>query len=165
MGTNNEIPLLARGKYWQELALGMGGRTLRRTVTEADLVNFISVTGMLEAIFIDAEYPHGAIAGRVVPAALTQCFIEGMLFQTAIQAVGLALLEISTKAHKPVLVGDSIWALVETMEIKPTSKYHRAIVTSEVSVHNQRDELVLSYQVKRLVAGDPRQASAATASA
>lgn len=165
MSTNTEFPIFGRGKYWQELALGINGRTLRRTVTEADLVNFISVTGMLEAIFIDAEYSDGAIEGRVVPAALTQCFIEGMLFQTAIQAVGLALLEISTKAHKPVLVGDTIWALVETTEVKPTSKNNRAIVTSQVSVHNQRNELVLSYQVKRLVAGNPAESSLAAASA
>ncbi len=40
----SKIPLMARGKYWQEIELGLAGRTLRRTVTEADLVNFISVT-------------------------------------------------------------------------------------------------------------------------
>src|ERR1700736_3378958 len=114
------IPLMARGKYWQEIELGLAGRTLRRTVTETDLVNFISVTGMLEAIFIDAEYPHAAIPGRLVPAALTQCLIEGMLFQTVIQGTGLALLEVALKAHSPVRVNDSVWATLETLEVKPT---------------------------------------------
>ena len=151
----DNTPLIARGHYWQELQLGLIGRTLRRTVTETDLVNFISVTGMLEAIFIDAEYPHAAIPGRLVPAALTQGLIEGMLFQTIIQGTGLALLEITTKAHGPVRVGDSIWATVETLEIKPTSKKNRAIVTSDVKVFNQQGELVLSYVVKRMLAGRP----------
>jgi len=149
------IPMMSRGKYWQEIELGLSGRTLRRTVTETDLVNFISVTGMLEAIFIDAEYPHAAIPGRLVPAALTQCLIEGMLFQTVIQGTGLALLEVALKAHAPVRVNDSIWATLETLEVKPTSKNNRAIVTSDIKIYNQRDELVVSYVVKRLVAGRP----------
>ena len=152
------IPLMARGRYWQELEVGPMGRTLRRTVTETDLVNFISVTGMLEAIFIDAEYPHAAIPGRLVPAALTQGLIEGMLFQTIIQGTGLALLEIATRAHGPVRVGDSIWATVDTVEVKPTSRRDRAIVTSDVKVFNQHDELVLSYVVKRMLAGRPDEA-------
>jgi 3-hydroxybutyryl-CoA dehydratase len=149
------IPMMARGKYWQEIELGLAGRTLRRTVTETDLVNFISVTGMLEAIFIDAEYPHAAIPGRLVPAALTQCLIEGMLFQTVIQGTGLALLEVALKAHAAVRVNDSVWATLETLEVKPTSKNNRAVVTSDIKVYNQRDELVVSYIVKRLVAGRP----------
>ena len=156
--SETNLPLMARGFYWQELKLGVMGRTLRRTVTETDLVNFISVTGMLEAIFIDAEYPHAAIPGRLVPAALTQGLIEGLLFQTIIQGTGLALLEIATKAHGPVRVGDTIWATVETLDVKPTSRQNRAIVTAAVRVFNQRDELVLSYEVKRLLAGDPVRA-------
>jgi len=153
--TDDRFPLIGMGHYWQDLAVGPVGRTLRRTITETDLINFISVTGMLEAIFIDADCPFSAIPGRIVPAALTQALIEGMLFQTLIQGVGLALLEINTKALRPVFVGDSIWARVETLEIRPTSQHNRAVVASEVLVQNQRDETVLSYQVKRLVAGWP----------
>lgn len=149
------LPVLGKGPYWQDLAPGLVGRTLRRTITEADLVGFIGVTGMTEAIFIDAAYPGAAIPGRLVPAALTQCLIEGMLFQTLIQGVGLALLEIHTRAHAPVRVGDSIWATVEIAEIRPTSKANRAIVTQEVTVMNQEGARVLSYTVKRLAAGRP----------
>jgi 3-hydroxybutyryl-CoA dehydratase len=147
------LPVFGKGPTWEDLAPGRVGRTLRRTVTEADLVNFIGVTGMTEAIFIDADYPGKAIPGRLVPAALTQCLIEGLLFQSVIQGVGLALLECHLKALAPVRVGDSIWATLDILEIKPTSKNNRAVVTSEVTVYNQREEAVLSYTVKRMVAG------------
>ena len=147
------LPVFGKGPTWEELAPGMVGRTLRRTVTEADLVNFIGATGMTEAIFIDADYPGKAIPGRLVPAALTQCLIEGLLFQSVIQGVGLALLECHLKALAPVRVGDSIWATLDILEIKPTSKNNRAVVTSEVTVYNQREEAVLAYTVKRMVAG------------
>jgi acyl dehydratase len=144
---------LSQGAYWQDLVVGQRFQTLRRTVTETDLINFISVTGMLEAIFIDATFEGAAMAGRAVPAALTQGLIEGLLFQTMIQGTGLALLELSLRAHKPVLVGDTIWALVTVTGIKPTSKNNRAVIDSKVEVFNMRSELVLSYDVKRLLAG------------
>lgn len=153
MSQFDSLPVFGKGPTWEELTPGVAGRTLRRTVTEADLVGFIGVTGMTEAIFIDADYPGKAISGRLVPAALTQCLIEGLLFQSVIQGVGLALLECHLKALAPVRVGDSIWATLEILEIKPTSKNNRAVVTSEVVVHNQREEPVLSYVVKRMVAG------------
>jgi 3-hydroxybutyryl-CoA dehydratase len=159
--TYENIGQAGRGAYWQELQVGQKLRTFRRTITEPDLVNFISVTGMLEAIFIDVSHV-GAISGRVVPAALTYSFIEGFIFQNMIQGVGLALLEVSMKAHAPVRVGDTVWAVVEVKDICPSCKHNRAVVTSEVCVFNQNDERVLSYAVKRLLAGDPCRSSAST---
>lgn len=153
MSKFSELKVMGLGRHWQDLEVGMVGRTLRRTITETDLVNFISVTGMLEAIFVDAEYPGRAIEGRLVPGALTQCLIEGLLFQSVIQGVGLAMLEMTTRALAPVRVGDSIWATLEILEVKPTSRNNRAVVSSEVVVYNQHEEAVLSYKVKRLVAG------------
>jgi 3-hydroxybutyryl-CoA dehydratase len=144
---------LGQGVVWQDLLVGQRFETLRRTITETDLINFISVTGMLEAIFIDAEFEGSAMKGRAVPAALTQGLIEGLLFQTMIQGTGLALLELSMRAHKPVCVGDTISALVTITEIKPTSRSNRAVIDSRVEVFNQSREPVITYDVKRLLAG------------
>ena len=150
----NEPPLIAQGRHWQELPVGWIARTARRTITEADLVAFISASGMLELIFIDAEH-GGAMGGRPVPAALTYCFIEGMQMQSLVQGTGMALLEVNTKVIAPVRVGDSVWATIEVQSVKPTSRHGRAVVTFKVSVRNQRAEEVMIYEVKRLVAGRP----------
>src|SRR3546814_17722297 len=65
MSTNdNTITELGRGAYWQDLHVGQRFRTLRRTITETDLINFISTTCMLESIFIAAEFEGAAIDGR-----------------------------------------------------------------------------------------------------
>lgn len=154
MSELESVPLVGRGKYWQELKLGEKVRTYRRTITETDLVNFISVTGMLEVIFIDTTYA-GAVAGRLVPAALTYGMIEGFIFQTMIQGVGLALLSVSIEAKAPAFVGDTIWAMVETTGIKPASKGNRAIVDCAVTVYNQAEAVILTYTVRRMLAGDP----------
>ncbi len=103
---------LGQGYYWQDIEVGQVFETFRRTVTETDLVNFISTTGMLEAIFIEAGYEGGAIQGRPVPAALTYALIEGFILQTMIQGTGLAMLELTQKIHGPVVVGDTIRATV-----------------------------------------------------
>ena len=147
-------PLLGRGFFWQDLAVGQCFSTFRRTITETDLVNFISVTGMLEPIFFDTAY-QGAIAGRPVPAALTYTLIEGFLLRTLVQGTGLALLDMSQRIHAPVRIGDTVWARVEITEVRPTSRSGRAVVRSTVTVINQRDETVLTYDVKRLQAGRP----------
>ena len=158
------VPQLGRGYVWQDISVGQRFRTFRRTITETDLVGFINVTGMLEAIFIDADYGEGAITGRPVPAALTYTLIEGFILQTMIQGTGLAMLELTQQIHAPVLVGDSIAATVEVTAIRPTSKSGRAVVDSLIKVYNQREVCVMTYTARRLLAGRAG-ADAATRSA
>lgn len=153
MSDKDTLPLLGQGFHWQELRVGQAFRTYRRTITEADLVAFIGVTGMLEMIFIEAEGASTGIGGRPVPGALTYTFIEGFILQTMIQGTGLAMLELTQKIHAPVRVGDTIHAVVTVIGIKPTSKGNRAIVDSDIQVYNQRDELVMTYTAKRMLAG------------
>lgn len=145
--------LLGQGYVWQDLLVGQVFRTFRRTITETDLVNFISCTGMLEAIFIEEGYEGGAIAGRPVPGALTYTLIEGFILQTMIQGTGLAMLELTQKILHPVVVGDTIHAEITVTDVRPTSTKNRAVVTSDIRVFNQRGQEVMTYTAKRLLAG------------
>ncbi|MFC4277803.1 MaoC family dehydratase [Achromobacter aloeverae] len=151
----SQPPLLGQGYYWQDLKEGQRFHTFRRTVTETDIVNFISVTGMLEAIFIDTTYAHGAIRGRPAPGGLTYGLIEGMLMQTMCQGTGLALLEVHKKMLGPVVAGDTIWAEVEVTGVRPTSRQNRAVVTSAITVRKQDGTAVMEYTAVRLLAGRP----------
>lgn len=147
------MKLVGWGHHWQDIKVGERYRTINRTVTETDLVNFISVTGMLETIFIDATFEAGSIKGRFVPAALSYTLIEGLQCQTFFQGTGLALLEVEKKVLKPVMVGDTIHGEIEILAIKPTSKGNRAVVTSMNDVVNQHGEKVISYKAVRMMAG------------
>lgn len=150
----SEPTLLGAGFTWQELKVGQKFRTFRRTITESDIVNFISATGLLEVIFIDTTYQHGAMKGRPVPGALTYSIIEGFMMQSMVQGTGLALLEVHKKMLSPVFAGDTVWAVVEVTDIRPTSKGNRAIVTSKVDVKNQDGVDVMTYTVVRMLAGE-----------
>lgn len=152
-----DMPRLGQGYVWQDLRTGQCFRTFARTVTETDLVNFIGVTGMLEAIFIEDGYAGAAMAGRPVPGALTYCLIEGLILQTMIQGTGLAMLELQQKIFAPVVVGDTVHAVIEVTGIRPTTRSGRAVVSSRIDVWNQKQQPVMSYLAKRLLAGrDPQ---------
>ncbi len=150
----SEPTLLGAGFTWPELKVGQRFRTFRRTITESDIVNFIGATGLLEVIFIDTTYQHGAMKGRPVPGALTYSIIEGFMMQSMVQGTGLALLEVHKKMLSPVFAGDTVWAVVEITDIRPTSKGNRAIVTSKVDVKNQDGVDVMTYTVVRMLAGE-----------
>ena len=150
----NTIPTLGIGFTWQELAVGQKFKTFRRTITETDIVNFITVTGMLEAIFVDTTFSKGAMQGRPAPGALTYTLIEGMVLQGMAQNTGLALLEVHKKILQPVIAGDTVWAEIEVTGIRPTSKNNRAIVTSKIDVKNQHGIDVMTYTAVRMMAGE-----------
>ena len=107
------------GLCWDELEVGYQFRTVGRTITEADLVNFINATGMTEVLFTDTEFlkEHAPMAGRVVPGALAYTFAEGLLVQSTMQHTGLAFLNTSTATSMAVLA----WVGIEWLHGgKPT---------------------------------------------
>jgi len=147
------------GFYWNDLSVGDKFKTLNRTITEPDIVNFIGVTGMVETLFTDLSFSaeHGVMQGRVVPAACTYTIIEGLLCQATMQTTGLALLEIEKKVLKPVFAGDTVHAEVEVTAVRPTSKGNRGIVTTTNDVFNQRGDKVITYRAVRMMAGRPEE--------
>jgi acyl dehydratase len=146
---------LGLGFTFEDLSPGQRFRTINRTVTETDLVLFTGMTGMLESIFIDHTFgaDKGAIEGQFVPAALSYSLIEGLLCQSMIQGTGLAMLDLKKQVLAPVRVGDTIHGEVEVLSVRPTSKGNRGIVVSRIEVKNQRQEIVISYEATRMLAG------------
>lgn len=146
------------GFYWDELETGQKFKTLNRTITEPDIVNFIGVTGMVETLFTDlsfGDHGGGVMGGRVAPAALTYTIIEGLLCQSTMQTTGLALLEVEKKVLKPVFAGDTVHAEVEVTAVRQTSKGNRGIVTTRNDIINQDGETVITYKAVRMMAGRP----------
>ena len=143
------------GFYWNDLKVGDTFKTIGRTVTEADIVNFIGVTGMVEVLFTDMEYlqAHGPMKGRVAPAALAYTFAEGLLIQATMQHTGLAFLNMELDVKGPTFAGDTLHVECEVIEVRPTSKGNRGLVRTFNKVMNQRGETVLTYNPLRMMAG------------
>ena len=149
-----EIQTVGYGLTWEDYTVGERYKTLGRTITEADIINFIGVTGMNEVLFTDHTFTIGvAAAGRAAPAALTYSLIEGIICQYLIQGTGLAMLELQKRILAPVVVGDTVYAEIEVLSVRKTSKGNRGIVKTRNDILNQRGDVVITYQATRMVAG------------
>lgn len=148
-----EMKLLGMGPFWNDLAVGDRFRTVGRTLTETDLVNFVSLSWLTEELFTNTEDRENmAIAGRVVPGALVYACAEGLLLPM-IQGTGLAFLNATLDVKGPTFVGDTIHVEVRVSEVRATSKGNRGLVRTDNEVVNQRGETVLAYNPLRMMKG------------
>lgn len=153
----DDLKPLGHGLYWQDMPVGRRYKTFGRTITETDLVNFISCTGMLEVIFTNEVYrqTESLIKGRLVPGALVYTIAEGLTIAGTIQGTGMAFLGMQLDVKGPTFVGDTVHVEIEVIESRETSKPGRGLVRTTNAVINQRGETVLVYTPIRMQKGRP----------
>jgi oxepin-CoA hydrolase/3-oxo-5,6-dehydrosuberyl-CoA semialdehyde dehydrogenase len=139
-------------KYFEDLAIGDSLLTHRRTVSEADIVNFGGISGDYFYMHFDEiaakESPFGKrIAhGYFVLSAAAGLFVEPKP-GPVLANYGLDTL----RFVKPVGIGDTIQARL-TAKRKIDKKKDQGVVAWDVEVTNQNGELVASYDILTLVA-------------
>lgn len=148
-----DVKLLGIAPFWDDLSVGDRFRTVGRTLTETDLVNFVNLSWLTEELFTNSEDRKSmAIKGRVVPAALVYSCAEGLLLPL-IQGTGLAFLNATLEVKGPTFVGDTIHVECTVAEARKTSKGGRGLVRTENKVVNQNGETVLAYNPLRMMKG------------
>ena len=148
------IETVGLGIHWEDLPVGRKFKTVGRTVTEADVVNFVSVTGMLEVLFTNYEFlkQESDIKGRVSPGALVFCIAEGLLTQATMQHTGYAFLNMQYDIKGPVVAGDTIHVECEVIESRRSnSRPNRGLVRTRNRIYKQDGTLVLEYTPLRMV--------------
>src|ERR1700730_1706946 len=108
------------GFCFEDLPVGRQFKTIGRTVTEADITNFVNCTGMVEVLFTNLEFlaHESDFNQRLAPAALVYAFAEGLLVQSTMQHTGLAFLHMELNVENPVFAGDTIHAECEVVEAR-----------------------------------------------
>ena len=142
------------GLYFEDFSPERHFRTLKRTVRETDLVNFTTLCGFFESLFIDQTYVEAETNfGRsIVPGALSLAFAEGLSILSGIlHHTGLAFLGLEMEIRTPVFIGDTIGVEIEVVDRRETKKPDRGIVTFFHRVTNQKGDVVLEYRVKRMI--------------
>ena len=142
------------GLYFEDLPVGRQFKTIGRTVTEADITNFVNCTGMVEVLFTNTEFlaHESDIKGRPAPGALVYCFAEGLLVQSTMQHTGFAFLHMELTVESPVVAGDTIHAECEIIEARRSkSRPGRGLVRTRVRVVKQDGTTALVYTPLRMV--------------
>ena len=143
-------------KYFDELAVGDALVSPRRTVTEADIVNFAGVSGdyfyahMDEIAARDSLFEKRVAHGYFVLSAAAGLFVD--------PAPGPVLANYgleSLRFVKPVYPGDTIQATLtvkqKTAKEKREGQVAQGVVAWDVEVKNQTGELVAVYTILTLV--------------
>ena len=158
-GETGHLAAMARqGHFFEDFSPGRRYTTGRRTVSEADHVNFTTACGFFEPLFMDREYvaretPYGK---PIVPGALTFSLAEGLTILSGIlHGTGMAFLSVELTVDRPVFIGDTVRVEIAVLERRETRKSDRGIVTFAHRVINQDDETVMHYTVKRMIRRTP----------
>ena len=130
--------------YFDEVEEGLRVTSARRTITDADVMNFAGVSGDFnplhtDDIFVREETPF---RGRIAHGLLGLAIGSGLRSDLDAWLV-LAYLTASRDFVGPIYPGDTIWVEYEVTEKRASrSKPDRGVVTLAVELKNQDGEVV-----------------------
>jgi len=144
MTTNK--PLMNRtGLYFEEYEVGQTIQSAGRTVTEADVVAFASLSGDWNSIHTDREYAAGQFFGqRVAHGLLGLSIASGLAVRLGfMEETVLAFREIgSWKFSQPIFLNDTIHLEAEVVELKSMPRLNGGQVTLKIELVNQKGTVV-----------------------
>lgn len=147
----NGMDIVGMGKPWEEMPVGYKYRTVSRTISEADLVQFISATGMIEVLF--TTQPKDG-SPRLIPAALIYSYAEGLLINSVIQGHGMGFLNMTMDIKGPTYVGDTIYVECEVIESRESKgRPGAALSRTRNRIIKQDGTVVMEYTPLRLIRG------------
>ncbi|MBN1424673.1 MaoC family dehydratase N-terminal domain-containing protein [Candidatus Fermentibacteria bacterium] len=150
-----------RGLFFDEFEQGLSILTPRRTISEADIVNFAGLSGDFNPLHMDEEFarttPHG---GRIAHGMLSAAVSSGLAALTGIfDGTVVALLEVDARFVGVVRAGDTVQLELEFGAKKKAPQGDSGLVVLKTTLRNQRSEVVSEGKWKLLVrcAGAPSQ--------
>lgn len=140
---------------FDDFEIGMRIRSHGLTITESHIIQFAGLTGDFNPIHVNAEFAGKSIfKERVAHGLLTLSAAIGQ-FAQLIAGTTIALLEVNSRFHKPVKIGDTIYVESEVMSKVPSNKYNGGVVILKHDVKNQLGELVTSIETTLLISNGP----------
>ena len=147
--------MMTHGKHFEELHVGDRFVTARRTITETDVIQFVTLVGFIEPLFLDLEYieRESLFKRRIAPGSLVFAYSEGLVVQTGlIHGTGMAFVGLDKMALKlPTFVGDTIHVEGEVIGTHAGKRPDAGRVTWRHAVKNQKGESVMALEVTRLM--------------
>lgn len=144
-------------KYFEELEIGDTLVTHRRTITEADVVNFACLSGdHFYAHMDDIAARESIFEQRVAHGYLVLSAAAGLFVDPAPGPVLANYGLDNLRFIQPVHLGDTIRAKLTcrrktAKDPRPDDRYPQGIVAWDVEVTNQDEELVATYTILTLV--------------
>lgn len=134
----------ARGLYFEEFEIGDEVVSSGRTITEADVVAFASLSGDWNPMHTDIEYAKTGMFGqRVAHGLLVLSIASGLAVRLGfMEETVLAFRELTWKFSRPVVIGDTVRVRAVVHQRKAMPRLGGGAVVFDISVLNQCDEVV-----------------------
>ena len=132
------------GLHLEDFFVGQSWVTPARTITDADLVNFAGLSGDFNPLHTDEEFARQTqFGGRIFHGPGVFSVAIGLESRLGIkEGTAIAFLGMSWNLRRPVHIGDTIRVEQRVAAVRPSaSKPDRGVVTFDVLVKNQRDEV------------------------
>ena len=127
---------------------------MAKTVTEADVILFAGVTGDFNPAHVDDEYARRSrFGGRIAHGMLSAGLVSAVLAMK-LPGPGTIYLSQSMRFTRPVMIGDTVTARAEVVEVIAAKRRVRLATTCR----NQRGETVLDGEALVMVPDDDPKA-------
>ena len=139
-----------RGIFFEDFQVGTRIVTTGRTITEADITNYVCLSGDFLPIHIDHEYCKTMPYGRpIAPGHLALAVAAGLLCQRGMSTnTVIALLGMDKwRIFLPITAGITLRVDQVVTHSRPSSKPGRGIVAWERKILDQDDQVVQSMDV------------------
>jgi acyl dehydratase len=149
------------GKYFEDFEVGEEYISPARTVTESDVVLFAGLTGDYNPLHTDEEFAKGTVfKKRIAHGLLGLSIVSGLVMRLGVfDGTIIAFLGLDWKFTGPIFIGDTIHFRMKIAEKRETSKPDRGILIREVSLINQRDEVVQKGTMTIMMKRKPQEAT------
>jgi acyl dehydratase len=143
-------------RWFGDFVLGERFVLPSRTMTDAIFLAFQAASGDNHPVHYDVEYCRARGMPQMLAHGL-QTLIQTApgagLFPYLIEDSLVGFLEQSSRFHKPVYVGDTLYPALEVEELTP--KRTTGVIGLKSTVHNQRRELVLDGAMRFIIRMKP----------
>jgi acyl dehydratase len=140
-------------RYFEDLDIGDGFETPGRTITEADVVSYATISGEQDVLDLAARQSDGRAQ---VPELLIMVISSGLGFRAPAETPQvLAFMVFDLHIRLPVYVGDTIRCRVRVAGKRPMKD--SGVVVEQRQMVNQHGDVVQESEYKLLVARRPKE--------
>jgi len=139
-------------QYYDHIAVGQTFKSRGRTVTEADIVNWCSLTGDWYVLHTDAHHAARSRFGqRIAPGLLVQAYAAGLGVPADAPAIVANYGSDSLRFTAPTFIGDTIHLESAVLEKADKRAGLDGVVRLQWNVHNQNGVLVMASELRILM--------------
>jgi len=145
---------------FDDIPEGLAWETPGITVTESQILAFAGLSGDFYEIHVDDEYARAlGYPGRVAHGLLGLALADGLKNRSAVRLAAIVSLGWRWRFTGAILVGDRIHARIRVLSRRATRREDRGIVTLDLTLLNQRGEVVQAGENDLMVHRKADQAS------